>query len=117
LSPPEGAFLTWVTTVWPLTVRVVVVTLTPEAVVVATECVTRGPAAADVPAGAALAADGDAAAVVCDAWCARATTAVPVPAISAAAVQLDIRRACRRLFRRAAARLDGSMFASFHAVP
>jgi hypothetical protein len=39
-----------VTTVLPLTVRVVVVMVTPEAVVVATEWVTRGPAAAGVPA-------------------------------------------------------------------
>jgi hypothetical protein len=39
-----------VTTVWPLTVRVVVVvTVTPEAVVVATEWVTRGPTAPEVP--------------------------------------------------------------------
>jgi hypothetical protein len=111
-----------VTTVLPLTVRVVVVTVTPEAVVVATECVTRGPEVADVLAGAAapgpavLTVAEDVAVVICDAWCARATAAVPVPAISAAAVQLDIRRACRRLFRRSAARLGRSMFVSFHAV-
>ncbi len=49
LSRPAGACLTRVTTVLPLTVRVVVVTVTPEAVVVATECVTCGPAAAEVP--------------------------------------------------------------------
>jgi hypothetical protein len=106
-----------VTTVWPLTVRVVVVTLTPEAVVVATEWVTRGPAATEVPVvpdavdGAATAA-GVAVAV---AWWARATTAVPVPAMRAAAVQLDIRRACRMLSRRGTPRLDGSMFMSFRA--
>ena len=41
------------TTVLRLTVRVVVVTVTPEAVVVATERVTRGPVAAGVPVGAA----------------------------------------------------------------
>jgi hypothetical protein len=106
-----------------LPVWVVVVTVTPEAVVVATEWVTRGPAAARVPvvpaavptAGDAAAVAGDA--VVCDAWWARATAAVPVPTIRTAAVQLDIRRTCRRLSRRAAPPLDGSMFVSFHAVP
>jgi hypothetical protein len=105
-----------VTTVWPLTVRVVVVTVTPEAVVVATECITRGPAAAEVPVVPAAV---DGAAMVDDvawrAWWARATAAVPVPAMSAAAVQLDIRRARPMLSRRGAPRLDGSMFMSFHA--
>jgi hypothetical protein len=106
-----------------LTVRVVVVTVTPEAVVVATECVTDGPAAADVPVlavpavlptGAAPEAATPAAAAWW-AWWARATAAVPVPAMSAAAVQLDIRRAFRMPSRRGMPRLDGSMFVSFHA--
>ena len=110
------------TTVLPLTVRVVVVTVTPEAVVVATEWVTRGPAAAGVPVvpaavPAAVAPPWPVAPAVWDAWWARATAAVPVPAIRTAAVQLDIRRTCRRLSRRAVPRLDGSMFVSFHAVP
>jgi hypothetical protein len=108
-----------VTTVWPLTVRVVVVTVTPEAVVAATECVTRGPAAAEVPVVPAAVPAADAALVAATpaavAWWARATAAVPVPAMSAAAVQLDIRRACRMLSRRGTRRLDGSMFMSFHA--
>jgi hypothetical protein len=96
----------------------VVVTVTPEAVVVATEWVTRGPAVAEVPVvPAAVPAAGAAVAVVWAAWWARATAAVPVPAIRTAAVQLDIRRMCRRLSRRAGSRLDGSMFVSFHAVP
>ena len=47
--PAGRARLTRATTVLPLTVRVVVVTVTPEAVVVATEWVTCGPAAAEVP--------------------------------------------------------------------
>jgi hypothetical protein len=51
-----------------LTVWVVVVTVTPEAVVVATEWVTRGPATAWVPVvPAAVPAAGDAAAVAGDA--------------------------------------------------
>jgi len=109
------ACLTRVTTVLPLAVRVVVVTVTPEAVVVATEWVTRGPAAAGVPtadaaAGGAAVAGGAAA---WDAWWARATAAVPVPAIRTAAVQLDIRRTCWRLSRRAVARFDGSMSCPF----
>jgi hypothetical protein len=103
-----------VTTVWPLTVRVVVVTVTPDAVVVATECVTRGPDDGEVPVVPA-AVDGVAVAVGKWAWWARATAAVPVPAMSAAAVQLDIRRACRTLSRRGTPRLDGSMFMSFHS--
>ena len=97
------------TTVLPLTVRVVVVTVTPEAVVVATECVTCGapgacelasvrPAeAAAPPACEAVPAVGAGAG---DDWWARATAAAQVPTTSAAAVQLDIRRTLRMLSRR-----------------
>jgi hypothetical protein len=99
----------------------VVVTVTPEAVVVATEWVIRGPAVTEVPVvpvvPAAVPAAGAAAAVVWAAWWARATAAVPVTAIRNAAVQLDTCRTCRRLSRRSVSRLDGSMFVSFHAVP
>jgi hypothetical protein len=105
-----------------LTVRVVVVTVTPEAEVVATECVTDGPAAADIPVPAVPAVVPTGAAPVVApvaipwwAWWARATAAVPVPAMSAAAVQLDIRRACRMPSRRGMPRLDEFMFMSFHA--
>jgi hypothetical protein len=111
-----------VTTVLPLTVRVVAATVTPEAVVVATEWVTRGPGAAEVPVVPATVPAADAApvaatpaAVAWRAYWARATAAVPVPAMSAAAVQLDMRRACLMLSRRGTPRLDGSMFMSFHA--
>jgi hypothetical protein len=105
----------------PFTVRVVVMTVTPEAVVVATECVTRGPvpgcalapAAAPVTGAADVAAG--AAAGVGDAWWARATAAVLVPAMSAAAVRLDIRRTCRRPSRRAPPPIDGFMLVSFRA--
>jgi hypothetical protein len=53
-SPRAGAIRALVTTVLPLTVRVVVVVVTPEGLVVATECVTCGaPDLAPVPAAGA----------------------------------------------------------------
>jgi hypothetical protein len=53
-----------VTTALPFTVRVVVVTVTPDALVVATERPTDGPPAALVAVGPAPAVDAVAAAVV-----------------------------------------------------
>lgn len=94
--------------IWP-PVRVAVVAVTPDAVVVATECVTCGPPApgalapvllAEVPAPPACAAVPAAG----NAWWASAPAAAAVPTISAAPVQLDTRRTCRKLSRRVPAR-------------
>ena len=90
------------TTVLPFTTWVVVVVVTPDALVVATEWATRGPftpfvtVVGLVPVEPDTEVDGAVGAVTGTALCARATAVAPVPTISAAAVQLDIRRTRRR---------------------
>src|ERR1035441_5908116 len=83
----------------PFAVWVVVVTVTPDPLVVATECVTCGPVVPLVAAVPPAPAVVDAVPAVVDAvgkalW-ASATVAAPVPAISAASVQFDVRRTWR----------------------
>ena len=89
--------MTWLTTVLPFTTLVTVVVVTPDALVVATACETRGPvapcAAAAVPTPVVVAdAELAAAAEMGKAWCASANVVAPAPTTSAAAVQFDIRR-------------------------
>src|ERR1017187_5408407 len=89
----------------PFAVWVVVVTVTPDPLVVATECVTCGPVvpfvAAVAPAPAVVDAVPAVVAAVGKALWASATVVAPVPAISAASVQFDIRRTRRMPSRRA----------------
>src|ERR1022692_919113 len=89
----------------PFAVWVVVVTVTPDPLVVATECVTCGPVvpfvAAVAPAPAVVEAVPAVVAAVGKALWASATVVAPVPAISAASVQFDIRRTRRMPSRRA----------------
>src|ERR1035441_6378159 len=89
----------------PFAVWVVVVTVTPDPLVVATECVTCGPVvpfvAAVAPAPAVVDAVPAVVAAVGKALWASATAVAPGPAISAAGVQFDIRRTRRMPSRRA----------------